>query len=81
MQSTNPHCLAANGSLNHFKRGILLVDDHPIVREGLADLINHQGGLLVCGTAEEMNQAFEQIEKLTPDLVVLDITLKGSKWH
>jgi DNA-binding NarL/FixJ family response regulator len=60
------------------KRQILLVDDHPIVREGLTEMINHEDDLAVCGTAEEMNQALDQIEKLKPDLVVLDISLRGS---
>jgi DNA-binding NarL/FixJ family response regulator len=60
------------------KRRVLLVDDHPIVREGLTEMVNHEDDLTVCGTAEEMNQALDQIEKLRPDLVVLDISLKGS---
>src|SRR5260370_20159793 len=60
------------------KRRVLLVDDHPIVREGLTEMINHEEDLTVCGTAEEMNQALDQIEKLKPNLVVLDISLKGS---
>lgn len=60
------------------QRRVLLVDDHPIVREGLTEMINHEGDLAVCGTAEEMNQALDQIEKLRPDLVMLDISLKGS---
>ncbi len=60
------------------KRRVLLVDDHPIVREGLTEMINHEEDLTVCGTAEEMNQALDHIEKLKPDVVVLDISLKGS---
>jgi DNA-binding NarL/FixJ family response regulator len=66
-----------NGA-NRVKRRILLVDDHPIVREGLTEMINHEDDLTVCGTAEEMNQALEQLEKLRPDMVVLDISLRGS---
>src|SRR5215208_6522187 len=60
------------------KRRVLLVDDHPIVREGLTEMVNHEDDLSVCGTAEEMNQALDHIEKLKPDMVVLDISLKGS---
>jgi DNA-binding NarL/FixJ family response regulator len=60
------------------KRRVLLVDDHPVVREGLTDMLNHELDLTVCGAAEELNHALEQIEKLTPDLIVLDISLKGS---
>ena len=57
---------------------ILIADDHPIVREGLTEMINHEDDLTVCGTAEEMNQALDEIEKVRPDAVVLDISLKGS---
>ena len=60
------------------KRGILLVDDHPIVRQGLAELIDAEKDLMVCGTAESMNAALEQMPTLKPDLVVVDISLKGS---
>jgi DNA-binding NarL/FixJ family response regulator len=57
---------------------ILLVDDHPIVRQGLAEMVDHEPDLIVCGTAEDRHQALDQIEKLAPDLVVLDISLKES---
>lgn len=67
-----------NDSAKKPKRRVLLVDDHPIVREGLTEMINHEDDLAVCGTAEEMNQSLDQIEKLRPDLVVLDISLRGS---
>lgn len=67
-----------NDSAKKPKRKVLLVDDHPIVREGLTEMINHEDDLAVCGTAEEMNQSLDQIEKLRPDLVVLDISLRGS---
>ncbi len=60
------------------KRKILLVDDHPIVRQGLAEMLNHEDELAVCGTAENTFEALDQIEKVKPDLVLLDITLKGS---
>ncbi len=60
------------------KRKILLVDDHPIVRQGLAEMLNHEDDLTICGTAENTFEALDQIEKVKPDLVLLDITLKGS---
>lgn len=66
---------------NSSKKGksrILLVDDHPIVRQGLEEMINHEKDLMVCGTAEDLHQALEQINVLKPDLVVVDISLKGS---
>ena len=57
---------------------ILLADDHPIVRQGLAEMINNEKDLTVAGTAEDVHKALEAIEKLKPDLVVADISLKGS---
>jgi len=59
------------------KRMIFIVDDHPIVRQGLALLINREPDLAVCGDAEEAGSALDRIEELRPDLVVLDISLNG----
>jgi DNA-binding NarL/FixJ family response regulator len=56
---------------------VLLVDDHPIVRQGLALLIDREADLSVCGEAEGAYSAFHGIEKLRPDIVVLDISLNG----
>jgi DNA-binding NarL/FixJ family response regulator len=56
---------------------IFIVDDHPIVRQGLALLINREPDLAVCGDAEEAGSALDRIEELKPDLVVLDISLNG----
>jgi DNA-binding NarL/FixJ family response regulator len=56
---------------------ILLVDDHPIVRQGLALLIDREPDLSVCGEAEGAHTAFHAITTLCPDLVVLDISLSG----
>jgi DNA-binding NarL/FixJ family response regulator len=56
---------------------ILIIDDHPIFRTGIAQLINHQGEFFVCGEAETAPEALEAIVRLKPDLVILDITLKG----
>jgi DNA-binding NarL/FixJ family response regulator len=55
---------------------ILIVDDHPIVRQGLAELINHEDDLAVCGQAENAHQAMQNIKALRPDMVVVDISLK-----
>ena len=60
------------------KHRILLVDDHPIVRQGLSEMINQERDLLVCGTAEDVHRALDAIEKVRPDLVIADISLKGS---
>jgi len=60
------------------KAKILLVDDHPIVRQGLAEMIDQNPDLMVCGTAEDVHKALDAIEKYSPDLVIADISLKGS---
>lgn len=60
------------------KTQILLVDDHAVVRFGIAQLINHQGDLEVCGEEEDASHALGAIEKLRPDLVIADISLKDS---
>ena len=57
---------------------ILLVDDHPVVRDGFAELINREPDLLVCATAEDRSGALQLIEKTVPQLVVIDLTLKNS---
>jgi DNA-binding NarL/FixJ family response regulator len=57
------------------KKRIFLVDDHPIMRQGLAQLINHEPDLSVCGEAENARGAMEMIGKLDPDLLILDISL------
>jgi DNA-binding NarL/FixJ family response regulator len=60
------------------KRKILIVDDHPIVRMGLAELIGPQMDLELCGEAEEVAEALQQVRALQPDLVVIDMSLKDS---
>lgn len=57
---------------------ILLVDDHPMVRERLAELINREPDLSVCAEAEDRHQAIEKIKSRRPGLVIVDITLKSS---
>ena len=58
------------------KAKIIIVDDHPIVREGLADLINKEEDLVVCGQAEDAPEAMRAIKTLKPDMVTVDISLK-----
>lgn len=60
------------------RRRIYLVDDHPLVREGLANLIDRQADLNVCGQAETGAAAYEAIAQLKPDLAVVDLSLEGS---
>ena len=57
---------------------ILLVDDHPLVRERLAEIINREADLTVCGEAEDRHEALAAISKKRPDLVIVDLTLKTS---
>jgi DNA-binding NarL/FixJ family response regulator len=59
------------------KYRVLLVDDHPIVRQGLALLIDRESDLSVCGEADGAHSAFHAIETLRPDIVLLDISLNG----
>ncbi len=56
---------------------ILLVDDHQMVREGLKALLEKQEGLEVTGEAEDGRAAVKMVEKLNPDLVVMDVTMPG----
>ncbi len=57
---------------------ILIVDDHPITRQGIAALISQQPDLEVCGEADSAPRAIELVEKLRPRLVIADITLKST---
>jgi DNA-binding NarL/FixJ family response regulator len=60
------------------KRTVLIVDDHPIVRQGLALLINQEKDLEVCGQAEDAHGAMQAIGRLDPDMVIVDIGLKDT---
>lgn len=57
------------------KTKVLIVDDHPIVREGLARLVELQGDLAVCGEAANVSEALETIEATAPDVAVIDLSL------
>lgn len=58
------------------RRRILVVDDHPLVRESLATLFNHQPDMEVCGLAEDVAEALALVEQLRPDVVIADLSLK-----
>jgi DNA-binding NarL/FixJ family response regulator len=60
------------------KARILIVDDHPMVREGLTMHIATQGDMEVCGEAEDTASALKALETSRPDLVIVDISLKNS---
>lgn len=59
------------------KATVLIVDDHPIVRQGLKMLINQADDLEVRGEAENMADALTAMETLQPDIVIVDISLQG----
>jgi DNA-binding NarL/FixJ family response regulator len=65
------------GECGRKKRMVLVVDDHPIVRQGLTLLINQESDLAVCGVAEEMHSGLQAIQSGKPDIVILDISLSG----
>jgi len=58
------------------KKKIIIVDDHPIVRQGLENLINQKNDLVVCDQAENAHQAMKAISARHPDLIIVDISLK-----
>jgi DNA-binding NarL/FixJ family response regulator len=66
-----------NGKFTGAKKKVFLVDDHPIVRQGLTLLINQESDLAVCGQAEEMHSALSAIHTLCPDILIVDISLNG----
>ena len=59
------------------KKTVFVVDDHPLLRQGLALLINQQQDLEVCGEAEEAQAAMRAIGKKPPDILIVDISLNG----
>lgn len=60
------------------KTNILIVEDHPIFRLGLSEIINNENDLKVCGFAKDVNSALQIIKKAPPDLVITDISLENS---
>lgn len=65
-------------NLKAVKRRVLIVDDHPLMRQGLTQLINQQPDLAICGEAEDVPQALRQASELKPDVVIVDLSLRGS---
>ena len=56
---------------------VFVVDDHPIVRQGLSQLINRASDMMVCGEAEDARTALETIGPANPDILILDVSLDG----
>ncbi len=61
------------------KKRILLVDDHPLLRQGIGQLVNQQQDLMICGEAEDRAAALELAEKANPDLAIIDLSLKEER--
>jgi len=68
----NPRC-----DLPEAKR-LLIVDDHPLFRKGLAELIHSDANFAVCGEADNAAEAMEVIRKLNPDMAIVDLSLPGA---
>ncbi len=64
-----------NGSTT--KKKVFVVDDHPIVRQGLAQMINREEDLTVCGEAEDASTVLQAIVSVKPDILIVDISLSG----
>src|SRR5260370_30373754 len=63
-----------SGTVAH-KRSVFIVDDHPLVRDGLTNLINRQSDLIVCGEAKDSAEAVAGIAEERPDVAIIDISL------
>lgn len=57
---------------------VFIVDDHPIVRQGLTQLMAQEPDIDICGGADNVNDALQQVSALQPDLILIDISLKDS---
>jgi DNA-binding NarL/FixJ family response regulator len=57
---------------------IVIVDDHPLFRKGLEQLIHSDGGFAVCGEAGNAAESMDVIRKLNPDLAIVDLSLPGA---
>jgi DNA-binding NarL/FixJ family response regulator len=57
------------------KKKVFVVDDHPIMREGIAQLINQSHGYCVCGEADDAAKALLDVESCRPDIVIADLSL------
>jgi len=67
---------SSSGTIGRKSR-VFIVDDHPLVREGLTNLINGQDDLIVCGEAKDSAQTIEGMVKARPDVALIDISLEN----
>jgi DNA-binding NarL/FixJ family response regulator len=59
------------------KKAVFIIDDHPLLRQGLSLMINRENDLAVCGEAEEAQAAMQAIPQCHPDILIVDISLNG----
>jgi DNA-binding NarL/FixJ family response regulator len=76
MRAKQPRNKATKAERTSMK--VFLVDDHPLVREWLSQLIQREGDLSICGEAGDAAEALGKIEQTRPDIVIADISLKES---
>jgi DNA-binding NarL/FixJ family response regulator len=70
-ETTEPQSATSN------KKTVFIVDDHPLLRQGLALLVNREGDLVVCGEAADAQTAMSEIALKKPDILIADISLNG----
>lgn len=75
---TIPTPMSACASQSSKPARILVVDDHPMIRERLVEVIDQEPGIQVCGQAEDHKGALVVAAKTRPDLIIVDLLLKGS---
>jgi len=66
--------------MNQNKKKVVIVDDHPLFRERLAQLINYEPDMEVTGEAENTKDAIQLIRNTSPDLATVDITFERVQW-
>lgn len=76
-RTKTPSRPAASTPKKRYKK-VFLVDDHPVVRQGLKMLIEQDGEFSICGESDSAQDAIQQLNKLTPDILLTDLSLKES---
>ncbi len=76
MQNVSSNRRDGSAATPRVRHRVLIVDDHPIVRQGLRRLIDQEEDLAVCGEAESTREAKAAIRELKPEVVIVDISLK-----
>jgi len=79
MSVESPTALAAHPTRESVVKGrVLVVDDHPLIRHGMRALISQQPDLEIVGEADSAPRALELVEKLAPNLAIIDLTLRST---